>query len=341
MKTALELPQKTLRSLLSGEPWVAYTALKTLAGPGETGRIGAERLEKARLASVGSPLLLGLAKELELWPGRVLASHKSAEQSFHRLSLAAELGLRREDPGAEAIGKTVMGRRSEEGPFALPMKIGEARGGSGEETLAWALCDAPVILRALARMGWSEEPALLEAAAYLAGLRIDRGWPCAVSKSLGGFRGPGKKGDPCPYATLVMLELLLELPDYSGGPEIHSAADCLLGLWERSREEHPYIFYMGDDFRKLKAPMLWYDILHVLDALTRVGGIEKDTRLGEMLDLLEAKAGPELLFTPESVYLAWKGYDFGQKKTVSPYISALALGILARGGRLQVPAGVD
>jgi hypothetical protein len=183
-------------------------------------------------------------------------------------------------------------------------------------------------------MGYAEDPAVRKASDHLVGLRIERGWPCAVSKSLGGFRGPGRKADPCPYATLVMLELLLELPKYRGGPELRSAADCLLGLWERSREEHPYIFYMGNDFRKLKAPMLWYDLLHVLDALSRVAAIRKDKRLGEMLDLLESKAGPELLFTPESVYQAWKGRDFGQKKLPSPYITALALGILARTGRI-------
>jgi hypothetical protein len=39
---------------------------------------------------------------------------------------------------------------------------------------------------------------------------------------------------------------------------------------------------------------------------------------------------------PESVYQAWKGYDFGQKKTASPYLSAVALGILVRCGRVHI-----
>jgi hypothetical protein len=190
-----------------------------------------------------------------------------------------------------------------------------------------------VILRALARMGWAGDSRLLEAASYLVGLRIEVGWPCAVSKTLGAFRGPGRKCDPCPYSTLVMLELLLDLPAYREGPELLSAAECLLDLWARSREAHPYIFYMGDDFRKLKAPLNWYDILHVLEALSKVESLAEDERLADMLDVLQAKASPELLFTPESVYQAWKGYDFGQKKLPSPYVSALALGILARAGR--------
>jgi hypothetical protein len=322
------VPDSTIELLLSGEPWVAYSARRALSLGDDA------ELEAARKASAASPLVRGLVEELGSWPGKPLASHKSAEQHFHKLAFAAELGLRRGDRGAAAIGGAVMRLRSPEGPFALPMNIGEAHGGSGEEVLAWALCDAPVTLRALIRMGWAEEPRLLEAVSYLAGLHIEEGWPCAVAKSLGGFRGPGKKGDPCPYATLVMLELLLELPDRRKSPEVGAAAACLLGLWERSREEHPYIFYMGTDFRKLKAPMIWYDLIHVLDALTRVEGIAKDPRLGDMLDVLSAKSAEGFLFTPESVYQAWKGYDFGQKKLPSPYLSALALGILVRSGRL-------
>jgi hypothetical protein len=337
MKRPNAIPKETLDRFLAAEPWTAYAATSRLGGPAP-----AARLEELRRASVASPLVRGLVKELGAWPGKAISSHKSAEQLFHKLALAAELGLRRGDPGADAVAAKVMKHRSAEGPFGLQMNINPAHGGSGENLWAWALCDAPVTLHALARMGWASEPALVESVDYLAGLeRPEGGWPCAVSKSLGSFRGPGRKGDPCPYATLVMLELLLDLPGRADAPAadapaVRRAADCLLGLWERSREAHPYIFYMGDDFRKLKAPLIWYDLLHVLEALTKVPGIAKDKRLADMLDVLEAKAGPDLLFTPESVYQAWKSYDFGQKKGPSLYLSAVALGILARAGRLSL-----
>ena len=42
-----------------------------------------------------------------------------------------------------------------------------------------------------------------------------------------------------------------------------------MDLWQNSREKHPYQFYMGTDFRKVKAPLVWYDILHVADVLCR------------------------------------------------------------------------
>lgn len=317
MKKPVKIPPATLEWLLGGEDWVRHSTLRAVPGLAAS----AEELEEARRVSVASPLVKGLVAELASWPGTPLASHKSPQQLFHRLSLAAELGLRREDRGAKAIAAKVMGSPSPEGPFTLGMNIGAAHGGSGQDTMAWALCDAPVTMRALARMGFSQDPAFKKALDHLVGLRTlaERGWPCATSPNLG-FRGPGRKSDPCPYATLAMLELLLELPDRREGPDARAAADCLLDLWERSREEHPYIFYMGTDFRKLKAPLFWYDILSVLDTLSRFPAARKDPRFGDMLSIATAKRTGGG-FVPESVYLDWKAWDFGQKKAPSPWIA--------------------
>jgi hypothetical protein len=330
------LPESSLAYVLGAEPWTAWTARSVIPGCGGSRKED----EELRKASVASPLVQALVTELKQWPGKVLSSHKSAEQSFHKLALAVSLGLRRDDPGADEIASLVMSNVSTEGPFGLPMKIGEAYGGSGEKVGAWALCDAPVVLRSLVRMGYSEDSAVRRGIDYLRSLARDTDFPCAVSGALGSWRGPGRKIDPCPYATLVMLELLLEKPKLRDSNEARRAAECLLGLWERSREEHPYIFYMGNDFRKLKAPLIWYDIVHVADALSRPEWLRKDPRLGGMLDILEAKADPDLRFKPESAYMTWKGQDFGQKKVPSPYLTALVLGILVRAGRYKLPAGL-
>ena len=84
-------------------------------------------------------------------------------------------------------------------------------------------------------------------------------------------------------------------------------------------------FYMGDDFRKLKLPLFWYDILHVVDALSRasesgVPGVSDDPRFREMLSIIESKRTASGGFVPESIYLEFKGWDFGQKKTESAWL---------------------
>ena len=318
---------------LGPDPWVRYAL--ALRGLGDA--TDSASLEALRSASVASALVQGLLDDLNAWPGAPLASHKSAEQAFHKLSFAAELGLRRGDPGADRIAALVMAAVSDEGPFALPTKIDPAHGGTGQGNLAWALCDAPVVLRALVRMGYGEDQRVVHAIGFLANLVRDNGYPCVVSSSLGAWHGPGRRDDPCPYATLVMLELLLEAPGLRAGHEARRAAECLLRLWERSRKEHPYIFWMGDDFRKLKAPLIWYDLVHVLEALSKAEWLRGDGRLASMLEVLEAKRDADGTFSPESVYLRWRDYDFGRKKGPSGYLTAVCLGILARVDLLSPP----
>jgi hypothetical protein len=190
-------------------------------------------------------------------------------------------------------------------------------GGSGEDIWGWALCDAPLILYALVRFGLGENPRVQKGIQYLVGLARGNGWPCAVSKELGKFRGPGKKEDPCPYATLIMLKLLASLPDYRDNLTAHQGAESLLNLWQTRSQQHPYMFYMGNDFCKLKFPLIWYDILHTTLVLTQFSWLKNDSRLVEIQQLLSAKADTDGRYTPESVWQAWKNWEFGQKKQPS------------------------
>ena len=127
-----------------------------------------------------------------------------------------------------------------------------------------------------------------------------------------------------------MLKLLAELPDLRDHPAAHRAADLLLSLWSDSLTRHPYMFYMGTDFRKLKAPFIWYDLLHTLDVLTRFPHLLTDPRLLDMLTLLHSKADPLGRFTSESVWTAWAGWDFAQKKIPSRWLTFLAWRIQQR-----------
>jgi hypothetical protein len=204
------------------------------------------------------------------------------------------------------------------------MNIPTHFGGTGQDQWAWALCDAPLIVYALAKFGLRNEPAIQAAIGYLSGLLSDNGWPCAVSKELGKFRGPGRKDDPCPFANLAMLKALSEIGGLRDSPACHTGADTLLDLWSKSTTQHPYMFYMGTDFRKLKVPFVWYDLMHVLDVLSRFSWLKKDTRLLEMLEILKSKADQQGRFTLESIWTAWKDWEFGQKREPSRWLTLLA-----------------
>jgi hypothetical protein len=312
--------------LLEGEPFVAYRTRIDLLGQSAEG----PETSRARAEMLCDPRVTTLVDGLRDWPGTVIASHKSASQPFHRLRFLADLGLSASDPGIAEIAEKVMSHRSAEGAFQVPLNVSGGYGGDGEHHWAWALCDAPLHVATLARFGLRDDPRVITAAEHIAGLVSDNGWHCVVSEELGKFRGPGRKDDPCPFATLATLEALLEFDRFRNGDVVAVGAETLLGLWEHSREVHPYQFYMGTDFRKLKAPFIWYDILHVAEVLSRCERFVDDARLREMVAVITSKLDSDGRATAESVWQPWKGWEFVQKSEPSRWKTLLVWRILAR-----------
>jgi hypothetical protein len=317
---------KTIDWLLEGEPWVEYRTRVELLEQTETD----PRVIAVRKAMLADPKIKALIDELLGWPGNVLNSHRSASQPFHKLSFIADLGLNVNDAPVKKIADKVMKHQSQQGPFQLPMNIPQHFGGSGKEEWAWALCDAPVLVSSLIQLGMQDDPRVQTAIEYLNGLIRDNGWPCAVSPELGKFRGPGRKSDPCPYATLVMLKVLALVPKLRKSESAKIGVETLLSLWDESEEQHPYMFFMGTDFRKLKVPLFWYDILHVLDVLSHFEWTRKDKCFQQMLKVVESKADDDGRYTPESIWTAWKGWDFSQKQIPSPGLTFFVQRILKR-----------
>jgi hypothetical protein len=312
--------------LLEGEAYIQYRTRIDLLEQGEDD----PQVNAAREDVRADPRVQALVAELSSWPGKVISSHKSAGQPFHKLTFLADLGLKAGDPGIEAIVGRVLEHQSAEGPFQLSTNIPVHFGGTGKDTWAWALCDAPLTTYALATFGLHEHPAVQAAISHLVGLVRENGWPCSVSKELGKFRGPGRKDDPCPLATLAMLKALATVPEWQDSEQSRTGAETLLGLWEASTTQHPYMFFMGTDFRKLKVPFIWYDLVHVLDVLSRFTWLRGDPRLLDMAGVMYAKGDAVGRFTNESMWTAWKDWEFGQKKQPSRWLTLMCWRIIKR-----------
>jgi len=312
--------------LLGGPPWSAYRTRVDLLDQPED----ALEVRRARAAMLAHPQVRALIDELGAWPDPILKSHKSAGHPLHKLAFIADLGLRAEDLGIPQIIQRIQSHRSPEGVFQVLVNISRKYGGSGEDQFAWMLCDAPVLLYALSKFGLGDHQEVRDATDYLVGLRRENGWPCAVTPALGKFRGPGRKSAPCPYANLFMLKLLALSPAYHVGNNALTGVETLLALWEQRKTRRPYLFAMGSGFAKLKAPLIWYDILHVADVLSRFAWARDDRRLLEMVAIIRAKANKDGRFTAESVWRDWKRWGFGQKREPSRWITLIAHRLLKR-----------
>jgi hypothetical protein len=169
-----------------------------------------------------------------------------------------------------------------------------------------------------------------EAAQQIASLVQEGGWPCAASPDLGKFRGPGRKDDPCPYANLIAVKALAAISPKEYAQAILTGVKMLLEHWENQKERKIYMFGIGTTYKRLKYPLIWYDLLHVLDVLSQLPYTHSDARFKEMLDVLINAQDEEGKFKAGSIWTTWKEWDYGQKREPSPWITFLALRILKR-----------
>ena len=312
--------------LLEGEPWIEYRTRIDLLGQSEN----EPRVKEAYNATLAHPSIQNLITELSDWPGPILKSHKKAGHHLHKLGFLADIGLKADDPGIAKIIRRVMEHKSPEGQFQVLVNTKPGYGGTGEDQYAWMLCDAPLVIYAMVKFGEGKNPEVENGISNLVDLERENGWPCSVSPELGKFRGPGRKSDPCPYANLVMLQLLAQFPEKHTDPAVRTGVETILTLWEQRKEKRPYLFAMGADFSKLKVPLIWYDILHVTDVLTQIPMALEDQRLQEMIEVVSQKADDIGRFTAESIWMDWKTWEFGQKKEPSRWITLAGQRILQR-----------
>jgi hypothetical protein len=270
-----------------------------------------------------------LVNTLQDWPGPPLKSHKKAGHSLHLLSFIAEIGFRMDDPGIESIVERVMDHQAANGAFQISLHIRKGYGGSDQPQTGWMLCDAPLVAYALCALGLRNDPRVGQAIEQFRDHVRENGWPC-VTGIEGGFRGPGRKDDPCPYATLLALKALAAYGTLDDEVTI-IGIETLLWHWEVQKEKKLYLFGIGTDFRKPKLPLIWYDILHVLDVLSRFPGARQDARYQSMLEELMVQADAEGRFTPASMYMDWKAWEFADKKNPSPAITLMAWRAVRRG----------
>jgi hypothetical protein len=304
----------------SDEPWTRYRTMVDLFDRRETD----PEVQAARGEMLAHPLVKSLIEYGVSWPGYGLKRHNDARHPIFAIATLADFGLVTEDPGMENIVSALMSHQAEEGPFQTKLFLYKRFAGVEGEHWAWMMCDAPTILYALISLGLGENAAVQRASHHLISQLREVGWPCAAGDPMGpGFKGPGKRGDPCPYANLISLKAITLLPSKLMNDTARMGAEILLRHWEHDYDRKLYLFGVGTDYRKLKYPFVWYDVLHVAEVLSRFPFLHSDSRLQELVSAITEQADEDGLYTAKSMYMAWKGWSFADKKSPSPWLTFL------------------
>ena len=322
--------------LASNEPWTRYRTLVDLLDRPEDDA----EVQTARSEMVNHPLVRSLIDDAATWPGYALKRHNDAKHPIHTLAVLADFGLRADDPCMPAVVDAVMEHQSVEGPFQTLVRLYKRFGGMDGEYWTWIACDAPVIAYALSAYGLREDPQVHRALDHLAGLAAENGWRCRCAPELGSFRGPGKETDPCPIANVYALRALSTIPELVDSPAARAEDEMLLWHWGPECDRKVYLFGAGTFFRRLKYPFVWYDILHVADVLSRFPFVHGDPRFQSMVETIVEQADEDGRYTAASMYRAWKGWAFADKKNPSPWLTYLVLRILRRKEGHSVPQRV-
>lgn len=320
---------ETMQWLLSEEPWTRYRTLVDLLDRSEQDA----DVRDARAEMLAHPQVQDLISQTAAWGDRPLKRHNDASHPIYAFSTLADFGVQATDPGMMVSIEKMLSHQSPEGAFQTVINIPKRFGGSGEDAWTWIACDAPTLLYSLLALGLGQDPRVQQAVEHLSSLVDENGWRCRAAPEMGKFKGPGRREDPCPIVNVYALKALAQVPELVDTSTTRTGTGMLLGHWERQTERKIYLFGIGTDFRKLKYPFVWYDVLHVVDVLSRFPFVHDDARFQAMIEAITVQADDDDRYTATSMYRAWKDWSFANKKNPSPWLTFLVLRILKRIGK--------
>ncbi|OHD55470.1 MAG: hypothetical protein A2Y33_11720 [Spirochaetes bacterium GWF1_51_8] len=317
----MKIPQSTKDRLLNSEIlYIRYNAALLFGGKADPSLLEQDDFVRENLAAVRT------------WNDTPIERHDKSDLNLHRLALLADLGVTKDFPGMDEVIAKILTHVSPDGILLVLIKIPTVFGGSGEASYDWVMTNFPTVLYSLLKMG-VRNSVTAKALERLASLVDTDGYRCVGS--IPKFKGPGSKTSICPYANLIAAKAMSEDPDAMKSPAAKLALDSVLRHWDEQGQKKYFLFGVGTDYKKLKFPFVWYNILHTLDTASRYPEYRGDKRVKEMAELVMSKADGEMQFKPESVYMAYKGRDFADKKQASPTLTLFTLRILMRLGMAE------
>jgi hypothetical protein len=246
---------------------------------------------------------------------------------MYKLQMLADSGIKAHDPGRNSI-LTQVTSHIENDLFAirqeLPQKGFPKPDPNSNEWHALP-CDSPLLTYILTKMGY-EHPQIQKSVDRLAEhWSTPQGYFCDFFFVKGHMK---KYQVGCPMAGLMALQVFALIPELHDSKAADHAFNTL--EFHRSLGKSIYYFGRGKKFFTLKYPFVWYNALYIADVLSRFERFRTTDFMEELVDWIHKQQHEDGTFTPNSMWMAYKGWEFSNKKTASPWVTFLCSRILKR-----------
>jgi hypothetical protein len=317
------LPQDPRKILIeSSESFTVYRTLTDLldlpVDHSEVVRVHEEVLH--------DPLVTNLLDNLSNWEKDVVTGHNKADYLPNQLWLLLDWGVTPDDDDRmkKAIDQILAHQDEDTGQFLAFSRVYDRKTKDKYPMWTSALCDHNLITSVLLLAGLGEDKRVKKGIIRMNSLLTETtqgwGWKC-VPWLYYNRRGPGRVNDVCPMIVVDALRGYWVLPNEEWPNNLINAGYTLLNCWSNRSTDKPYIFGHGKRFRLPRAPFFWYNIGTLLDAVSHYYQLIKTRAFRELLAVSLLEFDPNGLFIPISVYLYFKSYSFGQKRTPSPWMT--------------------
>ena len=319
-----KLKRNPIDWLLSGNPW---TRRMTLTGLLDEKNDSAEVVQA--VDDLHNDAMVGrLMEEARGWFAVPPKRHDDARMSHYQLKMLADFGFDASHGTIKAITQSAMDH-VENGHFAIKQALPEkgSRQQIDDRFDEWhALpCDSPLISTTLYRLGNRSQALMDSIESMKAKWNTETGWFCHLFFVESQHK---KHGIGCMMAGLQALELFSLFPDSENDVFIGNAFAPL----EYHKQYGKSLYYFGRSkrFWSLKYPFVWYNALYVADVLSRFDRFKEELLLKEIVEWIVESQDDNGRFTPTSMFMHYKDWDFSNKKEPSPWVTFLCCKILKR-----------
>jgi len=311
--------------LLESNPWTKYRVLIDLMEFSITSKQALE----AKKELIEAPYIKSLIADTAQWFPAAATRHNDPKLSHYKLRVLSDFGLTVNDDGInEIINKAC--KHTENGLFSFRQELPEKKKGfqkADPDADEWhALpCDSPLITYCLLRMGHKTDQVIHSIELIKEKWNNDKGWFCHFFFVEGMYK---KLQIGCQMAGLMALELFSLIPELKESEYSKYAYEPI--RFHREYGKSMYYFGRSKKFWTLKYPFVWYNALYLAEVLTRFDFLKDDELVGELIHWIEVSQDDEGKFTPTSMFMNYKGWDFANKKEPSPWVTYLCCNILKR-----------